>query len=84
MNVLILIMGTSLMWLAVQYFGMFYGDNTFEKKDKVDKKKVTFKDEDEIYEIKTEYQIWERDNTEEDVEVKIKSVTFETRITKER
>ena len=37
------------MWLAVQYWNMFYDDNTFEKKDKAERKKVTFKDEDEIY-----------------------------------
>ena len=72
------------MWLAAKYCEMFSDDNTFEEKDEVEKKKVTFKDEVEIFEIRTEYQIWKKDDAEEDVEVEIISGTFETRIKKER
>jgi hypothetical protein len=68
------------MCLEAQHREMFSDDNTFEEKDKVDKKKVTFKDEDEIFEIRTEYQIWKmEDAAEEDVEVENIYGTFETR-----
>ena len=36
------------MWLAVQYWEMFYDDDSFECRDRDGKKKVTFKDEVEM------------------------------------
>ena len=70
------------MWLAARFWEMFCNDDIFEEKDKVDKKKVTFSDEDEIFEIRTEYQIWKKEDAEEDVEVDIICGTFETRVKK--
>ena len=51
-------------WLAVHYWEMVYEVEAYELEDRASKRKVTFKDEDDVQEIETEHQIYAREENE--------------------
>ena len=55
------------MWLAVQYWEMYYNDEEVEseEKEKCQKKKVTFEDENEVQNILIEVDIFDEKKREE-------------------
>ena len=70
-------------WLAVQYWEMYYDDESFESGDKYSQKKVTFKDEDEVQEIQAEH-LREITKQKEDVAKRKKCSKHESRLQQER